>query len=124
MPRQRALVQRTGRKMHWASLGPGEAVWLTVCNREVSVFGATEHGRDWAAWLAAGQDLDVDLCSQCRTPLLAAGLALAEIEEIRALAVDREALLLEVRELRAERAAWTTAALAETRAAAKHRWER
>lgn len=121
--RSRALVQRPGRRIHWASLGAGETAWLTVCNRDVPVFGITEHGRDWPAWLTAAQSTDVDLCSHCRTPLLTAALALAEVEDVRASNLDREALLAEVRGLRTELSRWTTAALYETRRAGALIWK-
>jgi hypothetical protein len=122
--RCRALVQRPGRKIHWASLAAGETAWVALCGLDVPVFGITEHGRDWSAWLTAAQSLDLPLCSRCRAALLMAVIALAELEDVRASIADRDALAAEVRALRAERAAWTTAALAETRAAAKHRWAR
>lgn len=34
--RTKALVQRKRRKAHVASIAPGEAVWLTACNRDVA----------------------------------------------------------------------------------------
>lgn len=98
--RERALVQRFGRRMHFATLAAGEEAWLAVCDRPVSVFGATRHGSDWSAWLAAAQDPKAPLCSQCRTPLLLAALALAEVEDVRASVLDREQLEAENRSLR------------------------
>jgi hypothetical protein len=111
----RALVQRPGRKIHLATLTPGDAAWLTVCDRDVPVFGVTEHGRDWAAWLTAASSPTVPVCARCRTPLRLAALALAEVEDVRASILDAEALETEVRTLRAEVSRWTTAALGEIR---------
>jgi hypothetical protein len=121
----KALVQRTGRKQHWATLIAGESAWIPVCDvADVPVFGAVQTAPgDWHAWISAAE-ADVArllggerpvLCSRCRTALLAAGKALAEVEGIRARTVDVEALQAEVRTLRAEVSRWTTAALAETR---------
>lgn len=124
MTRERALVQRTGRKIHWASRDAGDHAWLTLCDRDVPVFGLREHGRDWPSWLTAAQDYGLPLCSRCRTALLTAGLALAEVEEVRAANLDREAMLAELLTLRAERSEWVTAALYETRRAVPASWRR
>lgn len=121
----KALVQRAGRKQHWATLIAGDSAWIPVCDvADVPVFGAVETARgDWHGWIAAAE-ADVArlvagerpvLCSRCRTALLAAGKALAEVEGIRARADDVDALQAEVRTLRAEVARWTTAALAEAK---------
>lgn len=100
--RTRALVGRHGRRIHFASIAPGETAWLAVCDRPVPVFGASEHGRDWPAWLTAAEDPEANLCRQCRTPLLVAALALREVEDVRASNLSRERLLEEVRSLRAQ----------------------
>lgn len=115
--RTRALVARPGRKTHFASIGLGETVYLAVCDREVPVFGATITGRDdWTTWLAAAEHDDGSMCRLCRTPLLVAALALAEVDDVRAAVADVAALEAEVRTLRAEVSRWTTAALGEGKA--------
>lgn len=136
--RIRALVQRPGRKIHWATLGPGETAWIGVgCSIDVPVFGITEHGRDWPAFLNVAEDDAAAVaagavgrvCAHCRTALQVASLALAEVDDVRASNLDREALAAqvhtlegEVRSLRAEIAAWTTAAIGELRASAARRF--
>ena len=119
---QRALVRRPGRKLHWATLSPGAAAWVGIgCNLDIPVFGATTTGTDWAAYLTAAQTGDT-MCLRCRTTLLVAGLALHEIEDVRAANADRDqqaatirGLEHEIRGLRAELARWVTGALSETR---------
>lgn len=115
--RARALVQRPGRKTHFATLAPGETTWIGVgCNLEVPVFGATVTGRDdWAAWLTASQTDTGSMCIRCRTPLLVAALALHEVEDVRASNLHREELEAEVRSLRAEVSRWATAFVDEAR---------
>jgi hypothetical protein len=114
--RTRALVQRPGRKLHFASIGAGETAWLSVCDRDVPVFGASVTARDdWNAWLAAAETDEGAMCCRCWTPLRLAALALAEVEDVRASIVDTDALETEVRTLRAEVSRWTTAAFDEIR---------
>lgn len=127
----KALVARTGRKQHWATLIAGTTAWIPVCDvADVPVFGATATGEgDWHAWITAAHtdvarlaagDRPV-LCSRCRTALLAAGKALAEVEGIRAQTDDVTALRAEIRTLRAEVSRWTTAALYEVKDAVARR---
>jgi hypothetical protein len=124
MTRQRALVQRPGRKIHFATLTPGDTTWIGVgCDREVPVFGATVTGRDdWTTWLTAAQTDTGSMCIHCRTPLLVAALALHEVEDIRASVAHAEqleqevvSLRSEVRTLRAEVTSWAVAGLDEIR---------
>jgi hypothetical protein len=112
MTRTRALVARTGRKEHFATRGPGDDGWVPVCGiRDVPVFGTTITAEDdWQAWIDTARTLDTHLCSRCRTMLLVAGLAVAEMHSARI-----DALEVEGRRLRAELSRWTTAALAETK---------
>lgn len=112
----RALVRRPGRRQHFATLLPGATAWIAVCNRDVPVFGATVTARDdWNGWIATAEQDGEGMCSQCRTPLLTAGLALREVEQVRTRLADVEALEVEVRTLRMQLADWTTAALGELR---------
>lgn len=97
--RRRALVQRPGRKAHFATIAAGEASWLSVCDRDVPVFGATVLATEWVDVLLAAKADTADLCSRCRTPLLVAALALDEVEDVRAQNADRVALLERVRRL-------------------------
>lgn len=112
--RTRALVARQGRKQHFATLAPGETGWVPVCGIvDVPVFGAVVTAEeDWVAWLAAARDDAGLMCSRCRTPLLVAGLAVAEVHSARI-----DALEVEGRRLRAEVSTLTTALLDETRRA-------
>lgn len=115
--RSRALVRRQGRKQHFATLGPGDAAWIPVCEvGDVPVFGAEVTGRDsWSVWLDAARHDDGSMCVRCRNPLLIAALALSEVEGIRAYAADVAALEAEVEALRVEVERWRAAALEETR---------
>jgi hypothetical protein len=99
--RTRALVGRPGRKTHFATLAPGETVWLSICDRvEIPVFGANVEARnDWTAWLQAAQDLETPLCSLCRRPLLVAALALHEVADVRASNLVRERLVEQIERL-------------------------
>lgn len=101
--RTRALVARTGRKVHFASIAAGDAAWLTVCDREVPVFGATVTGRDdWGTWLAVAEHDAGAMCRRCWAPLRLAALALSEVEQVRASVANADALESEVVGLRSE----------------------
>ena len=75
--RLRALIHRPRRKMHLASLGAGETVWLTFCDLEVPVFGTAYEPRTSIAVEAASEHLEA-LCAHCFRIALAAAVATTE----------------------------------------------
>lgn len=87
--RIRGIVQRPGRKQHFGSIAPGDAAWLTLCDREVSVFGATVTAPGWLAQIDTARTDAGTMCRRCRTALLLAGLAVDEIAQIRAEEIAR-----------------------------------
>lgn len=73
--RQRALVQRPRRKIHLASIGAGEAEWLTFCDLVVPAAGASFWTAD-AVQIA--DERAADVCAHCHRLLLLSALLTAE----------------------------------------------
>lgn len=73
--RQRALVQRPRRKMHVASIGPGEVAWTTICDRLVAADGA---GFAMADAPEIGEEHAEQLCADCYRLVLLATLLVAQ----------------------------------------------
>lgn len=76
--RLRALVQRPRRKVHFATLGAGDASWLTLCDRELPVEGTAHRAHDWEQYVTLDRLEQGALCRRCYWPLVLAGIAVTE----------------------------------------------
>jgi hypothetical protein len=74
--RTAALIRKPRRKMHVATMRPGDTHWITLCDRDVIVAGT----RFWADMEDAGVEADQhpdDVCSDCYRFILLAGMLTA-----------------------------------------------